>query len=164
MKLKSLEAHLATIAAVEELAKDLESAFEKLGPALARLPDDLREDVTAEIQRTVAAWLHQDEQRPPQASTVDEIIQSFAVAQSVDGKPLMKKDSLAGVAANILLATEGHSCSLGTLTLKVQGRGYGEGSQGFRTVLNTALWRRKDVFKKTGDIVSLVTTNIDFVD
>jgi hypothetical protein len=163
MKLKSLEAHLAAIATVEELTKDLELAFEKLGPALARLPDDLRGDVTAEIQRTVAEWLEKGEQSQ-QDSTTDDLIQSMAIGQSVNGRPVMKKDSLVGIAAGILLTSEGYSCPLGTLALKVQGRGHGAGVSGFRTVLNTAIWRRKDVFAKTGDLVSLVTTNIDFVD
>ncbi len=79
----------------------------------------------------------------------------------VNAKLKIRTSSLAGAAAKLLL--ESGPLSLTDLAVALMESGHGSG-ENFRTVLNTALWRRReDLFNKSAHgEVSLRTKDIEF--
>ena len=157
LQLKSLEQPLAAITAVRESAKQLETAFNKLQLALTRLPVDYRDSVISELREKIETWLDEtfieDEGEEEEGSKI-------ATGQS--DRPQVKRGSLAGAAVEML--REKGEMSLSDLATYLAKVGHSGGAEKFRTVLNTAIWRRKDVFLKTGSMFSLRTPDIELVD
>ena len=69
-------------------------------------------------------------------------------------KILVKRGSLPGMVAEILLANKGKSMTMTEIIEALRANKVAVDKENFRTILNTALWRRKgegDLFEKTAD-------------
>lgn len=70
----------------------------------------------------------------------------------------VKRGSIAAVVAEIL-ANVNRPLPLDDIVVELMARGYGKKAADFRTVVNTALWRRKELFKKDENGLYSLTTN-----
>jgi hypothetical protein len=76
----------------------------------------------------------------------------------------VQRESIAGMCAKLVMAKG--PLSLKSLVAELRNAGKGHGSDNFSTVVNSALWRRReDLFEKKEDgLYHLRTEDIDFVD
>lgn len=81
-----------------------------------------------------------------------------------DGRVSVQADSLPGLAVKLILKYGPMELTDIVRELETAGR-KAEGATDFRTLVNSALWRRQeDVFRKDGKLYHLRTQNIEFLD
>lgn len=104
--------------------------------------DKLRklEDQCEVLRREVADW----ETFITRTEFLTEVDPSIAPGKS--GPCKVRKGSLAATIAEVLASVK--KLSLDDLYVELAARGLGKNSVDYRTVINTAIWRRKDLFKK----------------
>lgn len=155
MQLKTLEESLSALARVKELAVELDAVLTELRPALAKLSPDLRDSVTMEIHDVVDKWLAEID-----GST--SAIEASAVKLQL-GRPQINKDSLAAKAFGVLKTCG--AITMGQLVNELKQRSVaGADTEAFRATLTTALWRRKDVFERKGNLIHLRASTVELVD
>lgn len=130
---------------------------------LQRLQEEL-----AIVQEDVAEWesfIARAESLVPEGiARKPEPITGVQHGESTNGTGAIKvkRDSLAGW--SVQLIRDIHPMTLKDLVRELRAVGKGSDAKEFSTVLNSALWRRKDLFEKKNKAYYLRTNEIEFVD